>query len=143
MAGSTKMTLAFAALVVACNGGGPSDPEDPSNGLQVSGTWTETSQIVSNPCGIDLPGQVTGSFQLVQSGTQLTATSDGETVTGTLNLTTGDFTLAGSFDLNGLNVTVVQSGRFSSSTRYTAETVITLSDGVQTCTVRTSDTGTR
>ena len=130
--------------VLACNGGsGGGGPVSPAT-LQVAGTWTETSQIVSNPCEFELPGSLTGTFQLTQSGTQLTVISEGEVVgTGSLNLTTGDFTLSGSSTFEGVTVTVVQSGRFSSSTRYTAETVITATDGVIVCTIRTNDTGSR
>jgi hypothetical protein len=69
---------------------------------------------------------------------------DGEVLgTGSLNPTTGDFTLSGTFTDDGVTVTIVQSGRFSSSTRYTAETVLTVSDGTITCTIRTNDTGSR
>ena len=132
--------IGLAAL--ACNGGG-GGPVSPGS-LQVSGTWTETSQIVSNPCELELPGSLTGTFQLSQSGTQLTVLSEGEIVgTGSLNLTTGDFTLSGAGSVDGITISIVQSGRFSSSTRYTAETVITFSDGVTVCTLRTTDSGSR
>ncbi|CAN5897529.1 hypothetical protein BH20GEM1_BH20GEM1_03770 [soil metagenome] len=128
--------------VLACNGDG-GGPASPGN-LSVAGTWTETSQIVSNPCGLELPGSLTGTFQLTQSGTQLTVVDDGEALgTGSLNLTTGDFTLSGTFTEDGVTVTIVQSGRFTSSTRYTAETILTVSDGAITCTIRTNDTGSR
>ncbi|HYO45777.1 MAG TPA: hypothetical protein VEY33_03725 [Gemmatimonadota bacterium] len=70
--------------------------------------------------------------------------SEGEVVgTGSLNLTTGDFTLSGTATVDGITISIVQSGRFSSSTRYTAETVITFSDGVTVCTLRTTDSGSR
>lgn len=132
--------IGLAVLACSDGGGGPTSP----NPLQVSGTWSETSQIISNPCELELPGTLTGTFELSQSGTQLTVLFEGEVLgTGALNLTTGDFTLSGTSTVEGLTISVVQSGRFSSSTRYTAETVITITDGVVTCTVRTSDAGSR
>lgn len=140
--GSHSRHLWIGLVALACNGdgGGPASPDT----LSVSGTWTETSQIVSNPCGLELPGSLTGTFQLTQSGTQLMVVDDGEVIgSGSLNLMTGDFTLSATFTEEGVSITVVQSGRFSSSTRYTAETVVTLSDGTITCTVRTNDTGSR
>jgi hypothetical protein len=137
---SRHLWIGIAVLACNGNGGGPSSPDN----LSVAGTWTETSQIVSNPCGLELPGTLTGTVQLTQSGTQLTVVDDGEVLgTGSLNLTTGDFTLSGTFTDDGVTVTIVQSGRFSSSTRYTAETVLTVSDGTITCTIRTNDTGSR
>lgn len=132
--------IGLAVLACSDGGGGPTSPSP----LQVSGTWSETSQIVSNPCELELPGTLTGTFELSQSGTQLTVLFEGEVLgTGALNLTTGDFTLSGTSTVEGLTISVVQSGRFSSSTRYTAETVITITDGVVVCTVRTSDAGSR
>ena len=128
--------------VLACNGdgGGPSSPDT----LSVAGIWTETSQIVFNPCDLEFPGTLTGTVELTQSGTQLAVLLDGEVVgTGTLNLTTGDFTLSGTFTEQGVTVTILQSGRFSSSTRYTSETVLTFTGGPITCIVRTNDTGSR
>jgi hypothetical protein len=128
--------------VLACNGdgGGPSSPDT----LNVAGTWTETSQIVSNPCDLEFPGSLTGTVELAQSGTQLSVLLDGEVVgTGTLNQSTGDFTLSGTLTEDGVTVTILQSGRFSSSTRYTSETVLTFTSGSITCTVRTNDTGSR
>ena len=136
--------LWFWILALGCSGGGGGGGPIAPAPLQVSGTWTETSQIVSNPCELELPGTLTGTFQLSQSGTQLTVSSEGEVVgSGSLNLTTGDFTLSGTDTIEGLTITVVQSGRFSSSTRYTAETVITITDGVVVCTLRTNDSGSR
>jgi hypothetical protein len=128
--------------VFACSGGnGGGDPVSPAT-LNVAGTWSETVQIVFDPCGFDL--DLSGTFELSQSGTQLTVIDDGEVVgTGSLNLTTGDFTLSGSATSQGVTITVVQSGRFSSSTRFTAESVITITDGVITCIIRTNDTGSR
>ena len=142
MRGEYSRYLWIGLAVLACkgDGGGPASPEN----LSVAGTWTETSQIVSNPCGLELPGTLTGTFQLTQSGTQLMVVEDGEVIgTGSLNLTTGDFALSGTFTEDGVTVTIVQSGRFSSSTRFTAETILTVSDGSITCIVRTNDTGSR
>jgi hypothetical protein len=144
MNGSYARHLWIGLAVMACSGGnGGGDPVSPVT-LQVAGTWTETSQIVFNPCEIPLPSSITGTVQLTQSGSQLTVVDNGETLgTGSLNLTTGDFTLSGTSVEDGVTTTIVQSGRFSSSTRFTSETVITATDGVITCVVRTNDTGSR
>jgi hypothetical protein len=144
MNSSCARHLWIGLAVMACSGGnGGGDPVSPVT-LQVAGTWTETSQIVFNPCEIPFPSSITGTVQLTQSGTQLTVIDNGETLgTGTLNLTTGDFTLSGTSVEDGVTTTIVQSGRFSSSTRFTSETVITATDGVIICIVRTNDTGSR
>ena len=136
--------LLAASLAIACNGGsdGPSGPDD-DDGLQVSGTWMETAVVVSNPCEIELPGQASGTLTLNQSGNQLTATSEGMSISGTINSTTGDFTLSGTFSFSGLTITIVQNGTFSSESQYTAETTFTITDGVATCVIETNDTGTR
>jgi hypothetical protein len=139
-----RVALIGAWVALACSGGGgPGGPDEPGNGLQVSGTWMETVQVVSNPCGLELPGQSSGTLQLVQNGTQLTAISEGLSISGTINTTNGDFTLSGVFSVSGLEITIVQSGNFSSSSRYTAETMFTITDGSATCTVQTSDSGIR
>ena len=138
----TRLALIWPLALLACNGdgGGPSSPVT----LNVAGTWIETSQIVSNPCDLEFPGNLTGTVELTQSGTQLSVLLDGDVVgTGTLNLSTGDFTLSGTFTEEGVTVTILQLGRFSSSTRYTSETVLTFSSGSISCTVRTNDTGSR
>ena len=130
--------------VFACSGGnGGGDPVSPAT-LQVAGTWSMTSQLVLNSCEIPFPSTLTGPVQLTQSGTQITVVLEGEAVgSGSLNLTTGDFTLSATTTEDGVTTTLVQSGRFSSSTRFTSETVITATDGVITCTIRTNDTGSR
>jgi hypothetical protein len=98
---------------------------------------------VSNLCELELPGSTIGMGQIVQTGTVLTLTTDRITATGSINPTTGDFTLSGTFSSGGLTITPIQSGRFTSSTRFTAETVYTISDGVESCVFRTSDSGVR
>lgn len=137
-------TILVAFLAIACNGGsdGPSGPDD-GDGLQVSGTWMETAVVVSNPCQLELPGQASGTLTLSQSGSMLTATSEGVSITGTINSTTGAFTLSGTFTFSGLTITIVQNGTFSSSSQYTAETTFTITDGETTCVIETNDTGTR
>ena len=131
------------ALQVGCNGG-PSGVVT----LNVGGEWIEISTVVSDQCNLDLPPTATSDVTIIQSGSQISfvfrSEDFGDTVlAGTFNPRTGDFSLSFAEQGGGISVTAVQSGRFTSSSRYTSTSEIVVTQGVQSCTVRTSETGQR
>lgn len=134
--------VSFLSLLMACSSGG-GGPTGPAESLQVSGLWIETSRLTENPCELNFPEVSTSSVTIVQNGTQLAATQQGITATGTINLSTGNFTISATISDPDLVIVVIQSGRFSSNTRYTAESRATITDGIDTCTLRSTDEGQR
>lgn len=135
--------LGLAAL--ACGGGDGGDgPLEPVS-LQVSGTWSETSEVLSDPC--DLVGRLdllARTVQLTQFGVQLRLIHEGEELgIGSLTPSTGDFVLSGTYLVDGLTVSFIRRGTFSSPTRYTSGSDIQIAGGFVICDIRTTDVGVR
>ena len=129
----------FLALV-RCDGDGPSG----TIVFEVGGEWIEVSTLVSNDCDVlDIPPTSTTDVTIIPSESQITFVyhlqGDDLDLTGTFNSQTGVFT----FSLSGPGGSLVQSGRFTSNTRYTSETEVVLFEGAGTCTARTSEVGQR
>jgi hypothetical protein len=126
----------FLALV-HCDGDGPSGV----TGLDVAGAWIEVSTVVDDGCELGFDEVSTTSVTIIPSGSQITFVfhPQGGDVAfqGTFDSGTGNFVLT----IIGPGGSIVQSGRFSSNTRYTSETVITLI--AESCTTRTSEVGQR
>lgn len=78
-----------------------------------------------------------------QNGVQLTAVVEGLTYTGTIDTQTGNFTITASESQGGVSIIEVISGQFSSNSRFTSQSQATLTDGVDSCVVRSSDDGRR
>jgi hypothetical protein len=132
-------------VVSACgDGGGDGGPAAPVT-LQVEGIWSETSEVLFDACELaDRIGPLTRTVRLSQSGNQLGLFLEGESVgTGSLNPTTGDFVLSGTYTVDGLEISFIQRGRFSSATRYTATSDIIVSAEFVTCEVETTNAGVR
>ena len=132
-------------LVLACgDGGGGGGPADPVT-LQVEGTWSETSEVVFDACELlDRLGPLTRNIRISQSGNQLGLFLEAESIgTGSLDPTTGDFVLSGTYMVDGIEVSFVQRGRFSSATRYTATSDILISGPFVSCEAETSNVGVR
>ena len=134
-----------AALTIGCGGGG-----GPSSVVtfEVSGSWVEVSTLVADFCGLDLLPTSTTEVTVIQSQNQVTFVFHSEefgdtTLIGTFNSRTGEFSLPFNDQQGGVSLSVLQSGRFTSNTRYTSETTIVISEGAQNCTIRTSEVGQR
>ena len=135
----------FLALV-HCGGDGPSE----TIVLNVGGAWIEISTLVSDGCGFDppLPQTISSNLTVVPSGNNITFVyhaqgADDTVVAGTWNSATGVFTITFVDQVDGVTLTATQSGRFTSNTQYTSESNIVITDGVVSCTVRTSEVGQR
>ncbi len=132
-------------VVLACGDGeggrGPAAP----GGLQVEGVWSETSEVVFDACELaDRLGPLTRTIRLSQSGNQLGLFLEAESIgTGSLNPSTGDFVLSGAYLVDGLEISFIQHGRFSSATRYTATSDIVISADFVACEVETTNAGVR
>lgn len=131
--------------VLACGGGdGGNGLLDPV-ALQVSGTWSETSQVIADPCDlVDRLDLLARTLQLTQFGVQLGLIHEGEELgSGSLTPSSGDFVLSGSYLVDGLTVSFIRRGTFSSPTRYTSGTDIVIAGGGVICEIRTTDVGVR
>lgn len=134
---SRRLTASWIALLLAAQAcadeSAPTEP-DPEP-LQVTGVWVETVQVTLDDCGL-LPETLTETRTLEQDGTELVANVDGVIIEGTIDPMTGAFTL----ELRAGDAFAVQTGTFTSDTRYTAETTATLANG---CRFETTEEGTR
>lgn len=135
--------LGLAAL--ACGGGDRGDGLLEPVSLQVSGTWSETSEVVADPCDlIDRLDLLARTLQLTQFGVQLGLIHEGKELgSGSLTPSTGDFVLSGTYVVDGLTVSFIRRGTFSSPTRYTSESDIQIAGGFVICDIRTTDVGVR
>jgi hypothetical protein len=133
--------IAVATLACGDGGEGPSEPVT----LQIGGTWTQTSEVVADPCElVHLWGPPTSILRIAQVGVILTLIRDDEEIGGgSLTPETGDFVLTGSITEAGVTIEFEQRGTFTSSTHYTAETDLLIRGGAVICELRTSDTGVR
>ena len=137
---------AVAAVLIGCGGGGGG----PSSVVvfDVGGSWVELSTLLLDACALGLPPTATTQVTVIQSQDQITFVFHSEefgdtTVTGTFNSRTGEFSLPFNDQQDGVSLSVLQSGRFTSNTRYTSDTTIVISEGAQSCTIRTSEVGQR
>lgn len=133
--------IAVAALACGDGGEGPSEPV----GLQIGGTWTQTSEVVADPCElIHLWGPLTSHPRIAQIGVLLTLIRDDEEIgAGSLTPETGNFVLSGAITEAGVTIEFEQRGTFTSASHYTAQTDLLISGGAVTCELRTSDIGVR
>jgi len=140
---TVSVFLALAAL--ACGDGNGGDGLVEPVSLQVSGTWSETSEVVADPCGlVDRLDLLARTLQLTQFGVQLRLIHEGKELgSGSLTPATGDFVLSGTYAFDGLTVSFVRRGSFSSPTRYTSGSDIVIDGGFVACEVRTTDEGVR
>lgn len=129
----------------ACGGGDGGDGLLEPVSLQVSGTWSETSEVVADPCDlIDRLDLLARTLQLTQFGVQLGLIHEGKELgSGSLTPSTGDFVLSGTYVVDGLTVSFIRRGTFSSPTRYTSESDIQIAGGFVICDIRTTDVGVR
>lgn len=133
---SAARIVLLVTVVAACEDDGDAGPMEPDpEPLEVTGVWTETAEVTLDDCDL-LPETLTETRTLEQDGTELVANVDGVIIEGTIDPVTGDFTL----ELRVGDAFAIQSGRFSSDTRYTAETTATLANG---CRFETTDEGMR
>jgi hypothetical protein len=135
--------LPILALLIQCDGGGPT-----SVTLNVGGEWIEISTLVADNCDLGLPPTATSNVTIIPSGNQITFVfhSDGfddAVLNGTFDSRTGQFSLTFAEQGGGISVTALQSGRFTSSSRYTSTSEIVVTQGGASCTVRTSEAGER
>lgn len=132
------------ALSAGACGGDGDGPSAPSSPLNVSGRWIVTSELDENSCDIEIPDRLTSAATITQTGSQLTIDYDeGTPDTGTLDVRTGNFTVQGTLEDEGVTAVSITSGRFSSNDEFEAETAATISDGFDSCTIRTNDEGRR
>jgi hypothetical protein len=105
----------------------------------------ETSEVVFDACDLaDRLGPLTRTIRISQSGNQLGLFLEAESIgTGSLNPSTGDFVLSGVYTIDGLAISFIQRGTFSSSTRYTATSDIVISAEFVACEVETTNAGVR
>lgn len=101
--------------------------------------------MVFDACELaDRLGPLTRTIRLSQSGNQLGLFLEAESIgTGSLNPSTGDFVLSGAYLVDGLEISFIQHGRFSSATRYTATSDIVISADFVACEVETTNAGVR
>ena len=131
--------------LLACGGGDSDDGLVEPVSLQVGGTWSETAEVVSDPCDlIDRLDVLARNVRLSQVGIQLTLIHEGaELGIGSLTPSTGDFVLSGAYVVDNLGVRFTRRGNFSSPTRFTATSDILVEGGFFTCEIRTEDEGVR
>ncbi|HUP01674.1 MAG TPA: hypothetical protein VM737_09175 [Gemmatimonadota bacterium] len=137
------LAMTAVAILAACGGGGYGGPTTPPEGLDVSGTWTVTSTIVENTCGIDLPTTSTATVTITQNGTRITFRIEGLVASGTIDLATGEYTISAVIESEDGQAIIEESGRFSSNDRYTADSSLTLVIDEGSCVIRTSESGRR
>lgn len=138
------LVVPIALAAAACDGDGGGSPFD-TVALQVGGTWTQTSEVLADPCELmHLWSPLTSSPRIAQLGIQLRLIRDGEDIgSGSLTPETGNFVLSGSVTEGGVTIDFTQRGTFTSASEYTAETDLLIRGGAVTCELRTSDTGVR
>jgi hypothetical protein len=79
-------------MLVRC--GGSSSPTEPSSCANIAGTWTIR---YANSCG----GSLTDRLTITQNGCTVSGSGSGETITGTINGSTGTFRLTYSGTCSG------------------------------------------
>jgi hypothetical protein len=112
--GLIALFLRLLLIFGGCDGGNNNSPTTPQNGsIDMSGTWDLTYTLTSNTCDFgDSPGTTyTETITFSQSGTQISS-PDFSSLTGTINTTTGEFTITQSV----LFLSVTMSGVTDGST---------------------------